>query len=118
MKSVALLEQWQEDNLASMNPFERYLYDNGLLDDRIRPEITTEDVILEPTDLVPASTVSAIGSAMGGFPIAPSKCHTNFKVTDVPYNHCSYMGCVNCPEVVSQGVVVSHCTCAHHRLVQ
>jgi hypothetical protein len=27
------------------------------------------------------------------------------------------MGCVNCPEVVSQGVVVSSCTCSHHRSV-
>jgi post-segregation antitoxin (ccd killing protein) len=34
------LEKWQEDNLASMTPFERYLYRNGLFDDVIRPEIT------------------------------------------------------------------------------
>jgi hypothetical protein len=34
-----------------MTPFERYLYDNGLFDDVIRPEIVPEDVILEPTDL-------------------------------------------------------------------
>jgi hypothetical protein len=46
----ALLEQWNQENLASMNPFERYLFDNGLFDDVIRPEITTDDVILEPGD--------------------------------------------------------------------
>jgi hypothetical protein len=33
-----------------MAPFERYLYDNGLFDDVIRPEITVEDVILETDD--------------------------------------------------------------------
>ena len=47
----AFLEQLQQDNLASMTPFERYLYHNGLFDDRIRPEITAEDVVLEPADL-------------------------------------------------------------------
>lgn len=45
---LAFLEQWDQENLASMNPFERYLYGNGLFDDVIRPEITAEDVILEP----------------------------------------------------------------------
>lgn len=34
-----------------MTPFERYLYDNGLFDDVIRPEITAECVVLEPADL-------------------------------------------------------------------
>ena len=29
----ALLEKWDQDNLASMTPFERYLFDNGLFDD-------------------------------------------------------------------------------------
>jgi hypothetical protein len=29
-----------------MTPFERYLFDNGLFDDVIRPEITADDVIL------------------------------------------------------------------------
>jgi hypothetical protein len=35
----ALLEKWNQENLASMTPFERYLFDNGLFDDVIRPEI-------------------------------------------------------------------------------
>jgi len=46
----AFLEKWDQENLASMTPFERYLFYRGLLDDVIRPEITAEDVILEPDD--------------------------------------------------------------------
>jgi hypothetical protein len=46
----ALLEKWNQENLARMTPFERYLFDNGLFDDVIRPEMTADDVILEPGD--------------------------------------------------------------------
>jgi hypothetical protein len=38
-------------------------------------------------------------------------------VTDVPYT-LQLHGRVNCPEAVSQGVMVSQCTCPHHRFVQ
>jgi hypothetical protein len=117
----ALLEKWQKENLASMTPFERYLFDNRLFDDVIRPEITAGDVILEPDDhCIDVGCEHCIGywKHDGRVSYCTHECHKNFKVPEVPYNHCSYMGCVNCPEVVTQGVVVSHCTCAHHRFVQ
>jgi hypothetical protein len=118
----AFLDEWQQDNLASMNPFERYLYDNGLFDDVIRPEITAEDVILEPQDLcINLGCEECIGYWKGRFDgrvtYCSHECHLNPRVTDVPYNHCAYLGCVNCPEVVNQGKNVSHCTCPHHRVV-
>ena len=117
----AFLEEWQQENLASMNPFERYLYENGLFDDVIRPEITAEDVVLEPVDLcTDVGCEHCIGYWKRGGQVSycTHKCHANFKATEVPYNHCSYNGCVNCSGVVSQGIVASHCTCEHHRLVQ
>jgi hypothetical protein len=66
----AFLEQWQQDNLASMNPFERYLYDNGLFGDVVRREITAEAF----ASMSAARNVSDIGRAdsMGGLPIAPT----------------------------------------------
>ena len=109
----AFLEKWNQENLASMTPFERYLFYRGLLDDVIRPEITAEDVILEPDDhCIDVGCEHCIGYRKhdGRVSYCTHECHTNFKVTDVPYNHCSYMGCVNCPEIVSQGrsVVALH----------
>jgi hypothetical protein len=41
-------------------------------------------------------------------------CHKNFRAPEVPYNHCNYLGCVDCPGIVTQGIVVSRCTCTHH----
>jgi hypothetical protein len=38
-------------------------------------------------------------------------------VTDVPYNHCAYLGSLNCPDVVNQGKNVSRCARSHHRIV-
>jgi len=117
----AFWERFEEETLASMTPFERYLYDNGLFDDVIRPEITAEDEVMEPVDLcTDVGCEECIGywKRDGQVWYCTYECHKNPKVIDVPYNHCSYMGCVNYPEVVSQGVMVSHCTCAHHRFVQ
>jgi hypothetical protein len=117
----AFLEEWDRENLASMTPFERYLYSNGLSDDVIRPEITGEDVVLERQDLrIDFGCEECIGYRKSDVRVTycTHECHQNPKVMEVPYNHCSYKGCVNCPEVVSQGKWVSHCTCAHHRLVQ
>jgi hypothetical protein len=69
----SFLEQWQQDNLVSMTPSERYLYNNGLFDDVIRPKITAEDVVLEQTfaSISAMRNVSDIGSEMGRFDIAP-----------------------------------------------
>nr|AOS95175.1 hypothetical protein [uncultured bacterium] len=117
----AFLEELDQENLASMTPFERYLYDNGLFDDVIRPEITVEDVVIERSDLcADVGCEECIGywKRDGRVSYCTHECHTNFKATEVPYKHCSYKGCVNCPEIVRQGVVISHCTCAHHRFVQ
>ena len=117
----AFLEKLDQENLASMNPFERYLYYRGLLDDVIRPEITADDVVLEPVDLcIDVGCEECIGywKQDGQVTYCTHECHTNPKVIDVPFNHCSYLDCVNCPEVVSQGgKVVSYCTCPHHRSV-
>jgi len=46
----ALLDQWAKEDRESMTPFQRYLFDNGLFDDVIRPELSEDDVILEPAD--------------------------------------------------------------------
>jgi hypothetical protein len=117
----AFLEQLQEEILASMTPFERYLYDNGLFDDVIRPEITAEDVALEPVDLcIDFGCEECIGywKSDGQVTYCTHECHESPTVTEVPYNHCGYLSCVNCLEVVRQGKWISHCTCAHHRFVQ
>ena len=116
----ALLEKWDQENLASMSPFERYLYDNGQLDDVIRPELTAADVVIEPDDYcIDLGCEECIGYSKrdGRVSYCTHECHKDFKAPEVPYNHCSYLDCVNCPEVVRQGLVVSHCTCAHHRSV-
>ena len=113
----ALLEKWDQENLASMTPFERYLFDNGLFDDVIRPVITAEDVILDPENHCDAAGCEhCIGywKYDGQVSYCTHDCHKNFTAPEVPYNHCSYLGCVDCPEVVMQGIVVSRCTCAHH----
>jgi hypothetical protein len=113
-------EKWDEENLARMTPFERYLYDNGLFHDEIREPITSEDVVVEPHDhCIYAGCGHCIGywKKDGQVSYCTHECHTNFKAPEVPYDHCSYMGCANCPEVVVQGVVESHCTCPHHRSV-
>lgn len=119
---IVFLKQWEEDNLARMTPFERYLRDQGLFDDVIRPEITAEDVMVEPADhCVDVGCEECIGywKRDGRLSYCTHDCHKNPEVTEVPYNHCGYLGCVNCPEVVRQGpLVVSHCTCEHHRRVQ
>jgi hypothetical protein len=117
----SFLEEWNKQNLESMTPFERHLFEMGLLDDVIRPVVTAEDEIVEPVDLcTDLGCEECIGywKRDGRVSYCTHECHKNPRVTDVPYNHCSYMGCVKCPEVVRQGVVVSHCTCAHHRSVQ
>lgn len=116
----AFLNKWNQENLASMTPFERYLYEKGLFDDVIRPEITADDVVLEPVDLcIDVGCDECIGywKRDGQVSYCTHECHKNPNVIDVPYNHCSYMGCVNCPEVVRHGAVVSHCACVHHRLI-
>ena len=116
----AFWERFEEETLASMTPFERYLYDNGLFDDVIRPEITAGDVVLEPDDFcIDVGCEHCIGywKRDGQVSYCTHECHKNPEVRDVPFDHCSYLGCVNCPEVVRQGVVVSLCTCAHHRSV-
>lgn len=116
----AFLDKLGQEIIESMTPFERYLYHQGLFDDVIRPEITAEDVILEPQDLcIDFGCEECIGywKSDGRVTYCTHECHKRPKVTEVPYNHCSYLGCVNCPEVVRQGVNVSHCTCAHHRSV-
>jgi hypothetical protein len=59
--------EWHQENLAGFTPFQRYLYDNGLFDDVIRPALSPDDEILEPSDHcsdVGASIASAIGSTM------------------------------------------------------
>ena len=94
-----------------MTPFERYLYEKGLFDVVIRPEITADDVVLEPVDLCIDVGCEEYISYW------KRECHKNPKVAEVPYNHC-YKGCVDCPEIVRQGVVVSHCACVHHRFLQ
>jgi hypothetical protein len=116
----AFLEKWDQENLARLTPFERYLFRNGIFDNVIRPEITAADVVIEPHDGCSAlGCEECIGywKRDGRVSYCSHECHKNFKAPDVPYNHCSYMGCVNCPELVRQGVVVSHCTCVHHRSV-
>jgi hypothetical protein len=117
----AFSEKWDQENLASMTPFERYLFDNGLFDDVIRPEIATDDVVLDPGDYcLDLGCEHCIGYRKidGQVSYCTHACHQESNDREVPYNHCGYMGCVACPEVVNQGVVVSHCTCAHHRFVQ
>ena len=77
-----------------MTPFERYLYDNGLFDDVIRPEITAEGVVLEPADLcTDIGCEHCIGHWKRDRRVSycTHECHKNFKATDVPYNHCSFL---------------------------
>ncbi|HTF68795.1 MAG TPA: hypothetical protein VK638_39560 [Edaphobacter sp.] len=79
-KRRAFLEELDRENLASMTPFERHLYNNGLFDDIIRPEITAEDVVLEPQDLcIDLGCEECIGywKAMGRLPIAPTNATRN-----------------------------------------
>jgi hypothetical protein len=117
----AFLEKWDQENLARLTPFERYLFRNGLFDGVIHPEINAADVVIEPHDGCSArGCEECIGywKRDGRVSYCTHECHKDFKAPEVPYNHCSYMGCVNCPDVVRQGIVVSPCTCAHHRFVQ
>jgi len=118
----AFWEELERENLATMSPFERYRYDNGLFDDVIRREITADDVVQEPQDLcVDLGCEECIGYWKDRFDgrvtYCTHECHREPKVTEMPYNHCSYMRCENCPEVVRQGKWTSHCTCPHHRSV-
>ncbi|WP_446744282.1 hypothetical protein [Silvibacterium acidisoli] len=40
------------------------------------------------------------------------------EVREIPYDHCSYLGHVDCPGIVNEGrYVISRCTCAHHKAV-
>ena len=114
----ALLEQWDQENRASMTPFQRYLFDNGLFDDVIRPEFSESDVILEPADhCSDVGCGDCIGYWKRDGKVSFCTCdhHKNDEDRNVPYNHCEYLGCGNCLGVVTENTIVSHCTCEHHR---
>jgi hypothetical protein len=84
----SLLEKWNQENLASMTPFERYLFDNGLFDDVIRPEITADDVILEPGDHcidVGCEHCISYWKHEGRVSYCTHDCHKNFRAPEVPY---------------------------------
>jgi hypothetical protein len=84
----AFWERFEEETLASLTPFERYLRNNGLFDDVIRPETTPEDVVLEPVDLcIDLDCEECIGywKSEGHVTYFSHECHKNPTVTEVPY---------------------------------
>jgi|SRR5580658_3849991 hypothetical protein len=115
----AYWEKWNQENLASMTPFERYLYDTGQFDDVVRKEISADDVFTEPTDLCGDDfhwqECGGYRKRDGKVTFCTNPRHRQSSEREVPYDHCGYLGCTNCPGFVTQGIVISHCTCTHHR---
>jgi hypothetical protein len=114
----ALLDQWAKADRESMTPFQRYLFDNGLLDDVLRPELSEDDVILEPTNhCSDVGCGDCIGYWKRDGKVSFCICdhHKNDEDRNVPYNHCEYLGCGNCLGVVKDNTIISYCTCEHHR---
>ncbi len=113
----ALLDQWAEEDRAAMTRFQRYLFDNGLFDDLIRPELSEDDVILEPADhCIDIGCHNCAGYWKHNGKVSFCTCaHHKNDERNVPYNHCEYLGCGNCLGVVTNNTIVSFCTCEHHR---
>jgi hypothetical protein len=116
---AAFFEEWERELRAGMTPFERYLHETGRFDDLIYPEIPAAHVVVESHDhCIDVGCEHCIGYWVrdGKVSYCTHECH-KAEPPEVPYNHRSYTGCADCPEIVRQGKNVSHCTCAHHRSV-
>jgi hypothetical protein len=89
-----------------MTPFERYLCDNGPMDDAALPQVTAADAIIAPDDYcIDLDCERCIGYAKqaGRISYCTLECYKDPKAPKVPYDHCSYMGHVNCPQTVRLG---------------
>jgi hypothetical protein len=85
-------------------------------DDVIRKEISADDVFTEPMDLcgdgIDREECGGYMKRDGKVTFCTNPRHQQFSEREVPYDHCSYMGCESCPGLITQGIVISHCTCA------
>jgi hypothetical protein len=117
----AFFDKWEQEVFAGMTPFQRYLHDSGQFEDVSRKEISADDVFTEPVDLcgddLDWEECGGYRKRDGEVTFCTNPRHQQSSEREVPFDHCSYVGCENCPEIVTQGIVISHCTCAHHRSV-
>jgi hypothetical protein len=116
----AFMDVAMQETLYEMTPFQRFLHDNGLVDDVIKPELSPDDTLLEPADLCADSELGCaycIGywKRDGEVTFCTCEHHKSEKPREVPYDHCDDVGCDNCVGVVIENSVISHCTCEHHR---
>jgi hypothetical protein len=112
----AWLEREYQETVASMTPFETYLYEIGQFDDRAYPETPTNFVVVEPHDgCSEFGCDECIGywERDGEFSFCSHSCHK--ERPNIPFDHCSYLGQDECPGNVTQGRIVSPCTCPHHQ---
>lgn len=115
---ITFFRRQDEEAYERMTPFERYLFDNGLFDDVVRPPIFESDTVLEPADLCSNFDCDhCIGYQKYEDQVTHCTCECHKKPAgwEVPFNHCSYLGCEDCTGLMVDGVVTSHCTCEHHK---